>query len=824
MPSPRWRKVLRDLWGNKTRAILVVLSIAIGVFAVGAVAHMRIIVSKDFAESYAAINPADAVIYTSQPFDDEMVRVIRRIPGVRDAEGVTSATLRFRVQGEEPWYSIAVYAVTDYADMRVNVIRQEAEYSGPDAERWVGGVFPPPDRELAVERSSMLMPTMGLGNAKLGDTLIVQTLDGREREIPITGVAYDFARMPATFSGMARGYVTLETMEWLGGSRQFSELNLTVTGNPRDAAAINPVAGLVGDKIESSGRTILRTQINEPGQPPLGMMFEAITLILGVLGILTLFLSAFLVINTITALLSQQVRQIGVMKAVGGTASQITGMYLFLIVIYGLLSLFVAVPAAVSATEWFIGFLAYFLNFQLPVFRIPPEVIALEVAMALLVPVLAALYPVIAGTRMTVREAISNYGIASEGRRQKDEGGMKNVSTLSFIPHPSSFVPRPFLLSLRNTFRRRSRLAFTMTTLVLATALFVAVFSVRASLYLTLDTLLKYFQFDVQVYLKQPYPVQRLEDVASQVPGVVTLEAWVSRGTFRLRPDGTQSKNIGVIAVPANTVMWQPNLVQGRWLTSDDENVVVVNSEVIKDNPDIKLGDEIVLKIEGDETTWQVVGVFQATAMTGSILHMNYPYFARLIHKPNRSDFIGIAAEQHDPAYQQKVAQALEEQFKQAGLNLSMSVTNAQAREGTGTLYNILISFLLSMAILIAAVGGLGLMGTMSLNVMERTREIGVMRAIGASDAMIQLIIVAEGMLIGFLSWVIGTAIALLLGRLLSDAVGMSFLQTPLNYTFSVDGALYCLVGMLVIAGLASWFPARNASRLTVREVLAYDG
>jgi putative ABC transport system permease protein len=115
-------------------------------------------------------------------------------------------------------------------------------------------------------------------------------------------------------------------------------------------------------------------------------------------------------------------------------------------------------------------------------------------------------------------------------------------------------------------------------------------------------------------------------------------------------------------------------------------------------------------------------------------------------------------------------------------------------------------------------------MGTMSLNVLERTREIGVMRAIGASDAMIQLMIVAEGMLVGFLSWLIGTAIALPLGKLLSDAVGIGFLQTPLNYTFSMDGALYCLVGMLVIAGLASWFPAQNASRLTVREVLAYDG
>jgi putative ABC transport system permease protein len=363
-----------------------------------------------------------------------------------------------------------------------------------------------------------------------------------------------------------------------------------------------------------------------------------------------------------------------------------------------------------------------------------------------------------------------------------------------------------------------------MTTLVLGTALFVAVFSVRASLNLTLDNVLKYYQFDAAVFLKQPYSVPRLDDAAGQTPGVIRMEAWAYAGTFRLLPDGTQSKSIAVYAVPADTVMWQPKLVQGRWLTADDEDAVVVNTEVIKDNPDLKLGDEMVLKIEGEETSWRVAGVFQAVPLTGSIAHVNYPYYARLVHRPDRSDFIGIASEHHDSASQKEVARALEEEFQRAGLNFTVSVTGAQMREGNNILFNILISFLLSMAILIAAVGGLGLTGTMSLNVLERTREIGVMRAIGASDAQVQLIVVAEGLLIGFLSWLIGTVIALPLGKFLSDAVGVGFLNSPLVYTFSIDGAMYCLVGMLVIAGLASWFPAQNASRLTVREVLAYDG
>ena len=181
-PDPRWRKVIRDLWQSKTRALLVVLSIAVGVFAVGTVAHMRSIVSKDLAESYASVNPANAVIFTNQTFDDELVQVVRRMEGVRDAEGVTSTMLRFHREGEEQWYSMMVYAISDFEDMRTNLIRQETNYAGPESERWIGGVFPPPNRELAIDRTSLLMPTQGLGNRAMNNQMMIPTLAGGEPE------------------------------------------------------------------------------------------------------------------------------------------------------------------------------------------------------------------------------------------------------------------------------------------------------------------------------------------------------------------------------------------------------------------------------------------------------------------------------------------------------------------------------------------------------------------------------------------------------------------------------------------------------------------
>ncbi len=80
MLKPRWRKVLADLWENKSRTILVVLSIAIGVFAVGMIAGAYVIISQDLDLSYAAANPANIEIIT-RPFDEEYVNSVARCGG-----------------------------------------------------------------------------------------------------------------------------------------------------------------------------------------------------------------------------------------------------------------------------------------------------------------------------------------------------------------------------------------------------------------------------------------------------------------------------------------------------------------------------------------------------------------------------------------------------------------------------------------------------------------------------------------------------------------------------------------------------------------------
>jgi putative ABC transport system permease protein len=182
-----------------------------------------------------------------------------------------------------------------------------------------------------------------------------------------------------------------------------------------------------------------------------------------------------------------------------------------------------------------------------------------------------------------------------------------------------------------------------------------------------------------------------------------------------------------------------------------------------------------------------------------------------------------IATDHHDAVSQKRIARNLETVFRSAGIEISQVVVGSDIIRSNTTTLDVLVYFLMSMAILIAVVGGLGMTSTMSINVFERTREIGVMRAIGASSGAILRLVMVEGMIIGIISWIIGTILAVPISLLLDNVVGISILKSPLKYVFSYDGFFIWLALILIISVLACAIPARNATRLTVREVLAYE-
>lgn len=802
---PRWRKVWADLWGNKLRTLLVILSISVGVFAVGMVYSSYLMFGRDLANSWGSASPASASLY-ADPFDEELVQSVRSIRGVKEAEGRRNVDLRVRTAGGE-WRQMFLTAIPDYSEQKVNLIRSQS------------GAWPPADGDVLLERSSLA--DLGISQ---GGTITVETPKGKKRSLKVTGVVYDPSQFPSIFSGRSYGYINMNTLEKLDEPRRLDQVNFVVEPwvlKGKETAPIEAVGRRAWSKLEQGETTVFWLQVNKPGEHPMQPAINAMILLLAVLGVLSLFLGTFLLINTVSSILAQQVRQIGIMKAIGAGRSQILRMYLVLVGSYGILSLIAALPLGAVAASAVTSFIAGVFNFDSGGLELPARVVFLEATVAMVVPLTAAIWPIWKGTGVTVREATSDYGISSlEAKGRIDHW-------IDALLKKLERFPRPVLLSLRNTFRRKGRLALTLLTLTVAGTVFMAVFSVRASLYRTLDEALNYFHYDVSIGFVESYRASRIEQEVQRVAGVKAAEAWGFTSGRVLRDERPESedeasKNVFILAPPVETTMIQPKLTAGRWLVPQDESALVVNTEVLKDNPQLTVGSTAVIKVGTRKLRFTVVGITQST-LTGPIVYAPYEWLTGAVQEAGRARSVQIVASDPDPQAQTALGRALEQHMKKNSLRVQNVDITWEQKQRSRFQFDILITFLLIMAVLLAVVGALGLMGTMGINVLERTREIGVMRAIGASSLSIAKVFIVEALCIGVISWLVGAILALPVAALLSYQVGVLFLQSPLSFSFSFLGVGIWFSLSVLLSVLASLLPARNAARLSVRDVLSYE-
>jgi putative ABC transport system permease protein len=221
-----------------------------------------------------------------------------------------------------------------------------------------------------------------------------------------------------------------------------------------------------------------------------------------------------------------------------------------------------------------------------------------------------------------------------------------------------------------------------------------------------------------------------------------------------------------------------------------------------------------------------VIGFFQLTGKTGGYLaYTTYEFLSEVIHQNNRANSFRVVSENPNMniVQQKALGAAIEARLKEKGYRVSELEAGKSLTATTANGLNILTGFLLMMAVLIAIVGSIGLTGTMSLNVLERTREIGILRAIGASDKAVMRLVMIEGLLIGMMSWIFGVILSFPIGNLMANAVNLALFGAPAGVTITLMGDFLWLLVVTVLSVLASVGPARNATRLTIREVLSYE-
>lgn len=799
MISTRWKKVFQDLLKNRSRTAMVVLSIAIGVFAVGLVSNAYVMMLEDMNRDHRSVNPHSGQLFTSY-FTEEDLQSLKKIPGIQEIEGRNSMTLSVETPAGK-WMPLNVVTIPELEKMQINRLRQVNSNQAP-------GVLG--SKEIYIERTG----AQAL-NIKAGDILKIELENGKIKEVPVAEIVHDVTAVSTSFSGQITIFANKETTEWLGGYPYFSNIVFTVLENKYDEAHITAIAEKISEKFEKSGGMVFATVVTDPGEHYTASITKALLATLAALGVLAVLLGTFLVVNTINALLSQHIRQIGIMKSIGAQRKQIIGMYLGLIFLFGLCALLLALPLSSIGTYGIMSLLANMLNYKLGPFRIPGIAIILQILVAFVFPLLAGLRPILRGSRITVREAINDYGLNQDvfGQNWFD----KMIEALKQFP-------RPILISIRNTFRQKGRLLLTLSTLTLAGAIFIAVFNVKASFDVTIQEVLGYFLSDVNIDFDNIYHMRQVEDVLTRIDGVEKIENWGIMPAKILAKDEISSTEVIIWAPPNGSTLIEPVLTAGRWLDPEDQNGLVVGNHFLKEQPDVNIGDVITIKINEKEYQFTVVGKFlMAGTVIPPFVYTNYESLSAITGGTGRTFGVKVVTNPRDRATQEYVAKQAAELLPLSGIGVNSVMTGYDLQQQQLMTINILVYCLLVMASLIAVVGGVGLMGTMSMNVMERTREIGVMRSIGATNSAIRTMVLTEGILIGLISWLLGTLLALPISKVLANLIGVAFIETPLTFRFAVDGFAIWMITVVLISAIASLIPANHAVRLTVRDILAYE-
>ncbi len=794
--TSRWKKIWADFWGNKSRTILTILTVMVGTLAVGFNANLGAYMLESMDGDFLSANPSEATIYTS-PFDDDMVKMVREVPGVDAAEGRASFGAQLIPAKGEP-ISILFTGIKDPADLTLNQLKPRFGESAIPAFI---------DKQVLIDASAVSL------GYKPGDTLTIELENGRRRELTLAGYMHDVTGFPYNLAQQINAYVTPDTLEWLGGSDQYTAMAVSVTEKQTDAEHVTTIAQAVADRMERAGEEVYFVNVYQPGHHFAWSISQGIFFVLSTLGYMTVVLSAFLIINTITAIMTQQTRQIGIMKSVGGANTQIFVMYVVLVLGFGFAALLIAVPLANGLAASIGGGMAAYLNFNPLPFKMYPSAVIQQAIVALLVPLLAAVWPVYNSVRITVREAISDYGIAGNAT-PKDASVSKRAL----------FIPRPMRLSLRNAFRRKLRLGLTLFSLVLGGAIFIGVYNMWASFDKVIEDIQGYFLADINVSLGRYYRLEEVAPLAESVPGVSSVEGWTQYPGTLIMDKEAAGTQIMFMAPPSTSTLIDPVITAGRWLTAGDENAIVIGNHLLQIFPELKVGDWLIIEIDGRETKWHIVGFYTITGnVSPPLLYVNYEYLSKLVGAPGQVYSLRVLTNDHAAAAQARVNDQLLALFEQRGVQVGGTQLGADFIEGQKATTDILVYFMMVMAVLIAIVGGLGLMGTMSINVLERTREIGVMRAIGASNGDIQSIVIVEGMVIGLISWAISIFLAIPITGVLTFGVGMAILTAPMPPVYGIAGILAWLLFTLVLATIASALPARRASSLTVKDTLAYE-
>lgn len=782
MMSATLRKSFADVTRRKSRTFMVALGIFIGVLGLTVinVTQDTIFNAYTFSQGLNAERPD--LTFNVDKLDDTLIPQLAAVANVKSLEYQSVYVTQWRVNAAPGHVDFAINSFPDLEHIAVN------------PPQLTSGRFAAAPGEITMSYSDLSYQSFNVG-----DTV---TIDGSSGQVKLQVVGI----FRASGENKPFGLMTDAGLAQLGGSDVTHFINLRLDDNAQQ----RQTAATMTQMLAAHNINVLRT--DSPSTPSISLdQLSGIFTLLRILAILAVIISALLILNTVATLVTEQIAIIGTLKAIGGSRAAIMRGYLLSVIIYALLATIPAIALGLLAGYQLAVTLAASIPLAVGPFAVAPWIIALSVVVGFGVPLLAALYPLWNGTRITVREALAAYGVSAG----------QESSPLARFSQRLPWLSQTTWLGLHGTFRKRWRVTLTLLTLIIAGVGFLVVQTATASVNYTVGETYSTVNADMYVTFRGSPTYADVQSQLAALPNVARVEPY--RGIHVT----TQWGQLQITGAETETQLYRPQLLSGRWFQPGDSNVIILSDSAASRSGLIVGGTMTVfsqsltiigtMKQPVDELGW----IGAAALPIDTLNRINPPptsFDQYIVQAKDRSPAaIDQLANQIDGVINPPAAQSANPKDRyQNGVETAASYT--ARRQQT---WFVLYALLYGVALVVSAAGITGLAATLSASVLERRREIGMMRAMGGNARQVAQVFWVEGLTLGAIAWLI----AALLGLPLAYAFVQMFSNTviPTDFIVDISAFIVMLLAVLAISALASIAPALRATRLRVAEALRYE-
>ena len=835
---------IRYLAGRRLRTALTTLAIVLGVAVIFSVnTLMPSMLAALQGGLQGATGQADLTVTSASgdSFSPDVVSTVRRTRGVAAA----SPALRRPVTLPTPAGSTGPAPKLDVAGVDPTTAGLVRQY-----QMTSGRFIQPGDDARPTAKAAVVSQEFAAGlKLKVGDRFTIPTSRG-QAQLEVVGIH-------AT-AGADQIIVSLQTAQYA-----------FVLPNRINAVDLALAAGAdhdgVGRDLESALGPAYRAGRPAQSTDILGSL-EAGIIGLNLFGVLTLFMGAFLVYNTFRTSVVERRRDVGMLRAIGATRRTVVSLVMIESIAQGIvgtaLGLGLGYLFAAGGIAAMSAMMSQFMAVRVSAVLLTPTAFALAIGLGLGITLLAGLLPALAAGRVPVLAALRPNASEESGgagrRRAVVGGGIAGLGLLGLLSgnmgaaglgaclvlvglvvlapaavRPVARACRPALdfafasegrLAEGNLTRQTGRAAVTASAMMIGLAIVVAASGLLTSIETAFTGFLeKSLAADVIIlppalalWGDQMGIDPEFESRLGRIPGV---GRWAS-----LRYAGAQvgEETVQVLAFDPETY---PKISALTFDQGDESAYAELNSGrtaivngVLAGIAQVKVGDSIRIRTPDGLRSYRIVGVGgDYLAAKVNTVYVSQKNLATDFHKTEDVIVLANLSPGADPAQVRDRLDDLVGDYPQVTLHWGAEWRAEQKEVLSASFSGLYV--ILTVLILPSL---LGLLNTLAVGVLERTREIGLLRAIGATRRQIRRTVLAESLLMGATGAALGLLAGLALGYALVTLMGAS-MTTQIRYSFPLAGLVGALAAALLIAVLASLLPARQANRLKIVEALHYE-